>query len=156
MTPEQGGEGQSEDAAQADNRTLGDEKTVENAHRFLDQCVADGRVAVSGKGGYSLTFGVAQDLFGFGISQHLATEMMEDIWNPSCIPPWGPDDLAAIVAKAAVYQKPEEVNEQRFDDLSTAEQSELARQDPFSMLADILDRVKEIETGVDWLRRRFG
>jgi hypothetical protein len=33
----------------------------------------------------------------------MAYELMLEVWNPSCVPPWSPDELATLVTNAASY-----------------------------------------------------
>jgi hypothetical protein len=56
--------------------------------------------AIEGSGGNNHTFRVAAGVRDFGVSESMAFEMMLDIWNPECMPPWEPEELATIVRNA--------------------------------------------------------
>lgn len=56
--------------------------------------------AIEGSGGNNHTFKVAAGLRDIGVSEATAFELMLDIWNPECLPPWEPEELATIVRNA--------------------------------------------------------
>ena len=63
----------------------------------------DAEPAIEGAGGDSHTIQVAMGMWDRGIGQGKAIEMMNEIWNPTCQPPWdldGPDSLEAKIASA--------------------------------------------------------
>ncbi len=69
------------------------------ARRYLQQC----KGAISGSGGHSHTFVVAQRLVrGFSLSVDDAYDLMAREWNQRCCPPWAPKDLLRKVQQAAI------------------------------------------------------
>lgn len=56
--------------------------------------------AVSGSGGSTQTFSVAQHLFGFGIDSADVLDIMRDHYNPRCQPPWSDREIARKVSQA--------------------------------------------------------
>ncbi len=73
---------------------------VEWAENYLSN---DAPTAVEGQGGSDQTFKVASTLRDQGISEELAIELMIDLWNQRCDPPWEEDDLARVVHNANSY-----------------------------------------------------
>lgn len=78
-------------------------ETVRRAERWLESLVAAGDVAVEGCGGDSRTFEVACALMERGITPETALDLLLRLWNPACVPPWSPDDLARKVRNAWEY-----------------------------------------------------
>lgn len=60
------------------------------------------------------TYQTAQALRDLGLSEDRALGLMLDEWNDRCIPPWGEEELAQIVANAWAYGQNEE-GAQAFD-----------------------------------------
>lgn len=57
--------------------------------------------AICGQGAHDHTFKLAIRLTrGFGLSYHVALQMLTDIWNPTCRRPWGDIELAHKVETA--------------------------------------------------------
>lgn len=81
---------------------------VGRASRLLADYCAASDVAVEGRGGDNRTFQVACEVLNLGVSPPRAYELIRDIWNPHCIPPWDLDDLAQKVANASEYAQNEE------------------------------------------------
>ena len=59
--------------------------TLERAKIYLTN---EAPVAIEGASGDSTTFKVAARLRDFGVSDHMAAELMAELWNPRCRPPW--------------------------------------------------------------------
>jgi hypothetical protein len=74
--------------------------TLERARIYLAE---EAPVAVEGASGDSTTFKVAARLRDFGVSEHTAAELMAEIWNPRCRPPWPDDELRQKVSNAYAY-----------------------------------------------------
>lgn len=66
-----------------------------------------GAVAVAGRGGNSRTYALACELLNLGLSPEMAREMLTDIWNPACVPPWSDDELRDIIDHASRYAQNE-------------------------------------------------
>lgn len=61
---------------------------VGRARAKLEQLVAAGDVAVEGQGGDYRTYQVAAQILSIGLSPETCIELMAEIWNPHCRPPW--------------------------------------------------------------------
>ncbi len=75
------------------------EVNIKRASRFLQETDP----AIEGFGGDAWTFQTACKLRGFGISEAKAVELMEELWNPRCEPPWESTELELKVANAYEY-----------------------------------------------------
>ena len=114
----------------------------------LRKLVADGRVAIEGRGGDNFTYAVACELIrDLGLSVDRALELMLAEFNPSCVPPWEPEALRAKLEHAATYGQNEagayasEPASEVFRDLKpqslgAAAAPQLLRGIPFSALAE--------------------
>lgn len=71
----------------------------------LRNLVRGGSVAVEGHGGDAKTFRTAIECLELGCPAATAFELMAEIWNPACIPPWDVDELAVKVQNAAKYME---------------------------------------------------
>lgn len=80
---------------------------VARAASLLRQYVKAGKVAVEGEMGDGLTYQTACEVLNLGLSEARAVDLMDELWNPHCAPPWSRDDLAAKVANAASYAQNE-------------------------------------------------
>lgn len=95
---------------------------VSLAARFLQNA----EPAIEGLGGDLHTYKVACGVRDYGLSKDKALELMLDVWNDTCSPPWSPDELEAKIVNAYHYagkpiglSNPENVFEQ-FDDPAPA------------------------------------
>lgn len=80
---------------------------IERAEQFLRSCVDTGRVAVEGQGGNARTYELAAAVLNLGVSPVRCRELLLDIFNPHCLPPWDPSELGDIVDHAAAYAQNE-------------------------------------------------
>jgi hypothetical protein len=63
-----------------------------------------GTVAVQGRGGDDLTFIVAVELVrDLGISPQRTLELLEELWNPHCVPPWSRAELMTKIKNATEH-----------------------------------------------------
>lgn len=76
--------------------------TLELARRWLTD---DAPLAVERAGGDYTTYRVAAYLHGLGVSEETAFEIMADLWNPRCGPPWSDDELRVKVANGFRYAR---------------------------------------------------
>jgi hypothetical protein len=74
---------------------------VARATKFLE----DAEPATEGQGGDAYTFKVAASVKDLGVSELTALELMAEVWNPRCSPPWDFEHLATKVANAYAYGK---------------------------------------------------
>lgn len=75
-------------------------RNVQWALDLLKGYVANGRVAVQGKGGDNLTFQVAASILDKAISPGLCFDLMWEHWNPACQPPWDDWELETKIRNA--------------------------------------------------------
>jgi hypothetical protein len=69
----------------------------ERAARYLGCCPG----AISGSGGHNATFRVATALVhGFGLPAETAYQLLRDVYNPRCSPPWKDAELQHKIASA--------------------------------------------------------
>lgn len=61
--------------------------------------------AVLRSGSHAHTYQTAAMLRDRGISEDMALELMLEVWNPRCIPPWPPEKLAVVVGNPYRYAK---------------------------------------------------
>ena len=80
---------------------------VDRAKFLLNDLVGRGDVAVSGRGGNDRTYRLACELSNLGLSLEKSRELLEDIWNPACQPPWDRTELDTILFNAAHYTQNE-------------------------------------------------
>ena len=59
--------------------------------------------AIEGQGGDAQTFKVAAGLRDMGVSEDQALDLLINVWNPLCAPPWSPRELAIKVNNAYKY-----------------------------------------------------
>jgi hypothetical protein len=77
---------------------------IERAIARLGALVRGGVVAVSGRGGNSTTYQVLSELIrDLGLRPSTAVSLIENHWNPHCIPPWDHDDLMTIAGNVERY-----------------------------------------------------
>lgn len=80
---------------------------VERVRKFLEDAARRGDVAIEFHGGNHRTYVLACDIMNLGISESLALDLIRDLWNPACLPPWSADELQEIVGNAARYAENE-------------------------------------------------
>ena len=80
---------------------------IERARNLLNRAVKNDDVAVEGCGGDDRTYRMCCELLDLGLSVPLAKEMLEDIWNPKCMPPWSSEELDVKFENASHYQQNE-------------------------------------------------
>lgn len=70
---------------------------LDRAGRYLDAMPP----AISGRSGHSATYAAATAMVhGFGLSEHMALDLLSTRFNPRCRPPWEPKELAHKVEDA--------------------------------------------------------
>lgn len=79
----------------------------DRAQSLLHDLVRRGDVAVEGRGGNNRTYQLACEVLNLGISPELCGTLLEEIWNPHCVPPWSSDELAALISNASNYSQNE-------------------------------------------------
>jgi|SRR5271170_5421425 len=76
---------------------------VQRARAMLQNMVKQGDVAIEGQMGDLKTYTTACWCLNLGCSADKTAELMLDIWNDHCEPPWDPDELRAKIENAARY-----------------------------------------------------
>lgn len=94
-----------EEVSAAKGIELDTERNIGRARLLVQQYAARGDVAIEGSGGDNRTYQVACEVLNLGLSPAKAWEVIRDDWNPSCIPPWDEQELAAKVRNAAEYSQ---------------------------------------------------
>lgn len=97
--------------ARAKTDTLGLTKNPEHdqprnvawAKDLIENYVTSGRVSIEGKGGNNLAFQVAASILDKAVSPSMAFDLLWDLWNPKCQPPFDEWELETIVRNAANY-----------------------------------------------------
>lgn len=95
------------DAAKAAVSELDLPQNVARAERLLRDYVKGGHVAIEGQMGDGRTFAVACEVMNLGLTPEMAFEILEEIWNPECLPPWEPGELWTKVENASRYSQNE-------------------------------------------------
>jgi hypothetical protein len=91
-------------AASAD---LDKPENIARASRLLRDYVARGHVAVEGQMGDQRTFVTACEVMNLGLNSETAADLIADLWNPHCVPPWDDEELRTKVENAARYAQNE-------------------------------------------------
>lgn len=81
--------------------------SVARARDLLVGYARGGNIAREGMGGDNRTFVVACEVLNLGLSADKAHELISEIWNPHCVPPWDEDELRVKVENAAQYAQNE-------------------------------------------------
>jgi hypothetical protein len=81
---------------------------VSRARSLLTVLVDRGDVAREFHGGNDRTYRLSCELLNLGLSPEMARELLEEIWNPHCEPPWDDDALRDIIDHASRYSQNED------------------------------------------------
>lgn len=84
---------------------LDDATAVSRVRELLKGYVARGHIAREGDGGDDRTFAVAAEVLNLGLTQEKAFELLNDIWNVACVPPWPEDELRVKIENASHYSQ---------------------------------------------------
>ncbi len=95
------------DAVAADVRDRDLPGSISRARSLLAGLVRAGDVAREGSGGDHRTYQLACELLNLGLSTDCARSLLEEIWNPSCVPPWSSEELQVKFDNAAAYAQNE-------------------------------------------------
>jgi hypothetical protein len=80
---------------------------IGRARILLGNYVSQHHVAVEGEGGDDRTYAVCAEVLNCGLSEDKALEVVEEVWNPHCIPPWSSDELRIKIENASRYAQNE-------------------------------------------------
>lgn len=80
---------------------------ISRAKDLLTKYAQEGNVAIEGQGGDDHTYRVCCEVLDFGLTPETAFDLLLEFWNPACLPPWIPCELAGKIQNAASYQQNE-------------------------------------------------
>lgn len=125
-------------AVKASGVELDSASNIARARIRLRDLVARDDVAIEGKGGDNRTYQLATEILSLGLSPDKTLELIAEIWNPHCRPPWDYEALAEKVANAARYAQNEAG---AFAVSSSAEAfgQQVARLEPLTRLEPVKD-----------------
>lgn len=89
----------------ADGVGLDSPSSIGRARRLLHDYVSSGHVAREGEGGDNRTYSVAAEVLNIGLSVDKAFEIIDEIWNVACVPPWSADELRVKIENASQYSQ---------------------------------------------------
>lgn len=89
------------------------------ARDLLTNYVKEGRVSIEGAGGNNTAYQVAASILDKAISPARCFELMDELWNPHCSPPWEDFELEQIVGNAVRYGE-DTTGSKGFEDNATA------------------------------------
>lgn len=92
---------------QAITEDLDTSEAISRARAHLMNLVRQGKVAVEGDQGDYRTYVTAAEMVNFGLSEDKAVELLLDLYNPHCVPPWTEEDLRTKVQNASAYAQNE-------------------------------------------------
>jgi hypothetical protein len=82
--------------------------SIDRGRSLLALLVSRGDVAREFRGGNDRTYRLACELLNLGLSPEKSWELLEEIWNPKCEPPWDDDALREIIDHASRYSQNED------------------------------------------------
>lgn len=98
-------EGSSRVAAASDD--LDRPANLARARTYLHDCIQRGHIAIQDRHGDDLTYRTACVVQNFGISVETCRDLLAEIWNPHCVPPWSPDELLTKCTNALNHSQNE-------------------------------------------------
>lgn len=78
-------------------------RNIQTARDLLNRYVADGRVSIEGSGGDDTCYKVVASILDKGVSPGAALDLLEEIWNPACSPPWADYELEQKIERVLKY-----------------------------------------------------
>ena len=80
---------------------------IERARKRLSYLVKTEDVATEGCGGDERTYKLCCEMLDLGLSATAAQDLIEELWNPYCSPPWMPEELALKLENAGKFRQNE-------------------------------------------------
>lgn len=80
---------------------------IDRARKVLQRYVDHSDVAIEGAGGDDRTYRLCCEMLDLGLSVGMAQNMIDDIWNPHCQPPWDYEELGQKLHNASRFQQNE-------------------------------------------------
>lgn len=99
---------------------LDQDRNVAWATDLLTNYVNEGRVSKEGAGGNNTAFQVAASILDKAISPARCFELIDELWNPHCQPPWEDWELEQIIGNAARYGEETGKGAKGFEDNASA------------------------------------
>lgn len=90
-------------------------RNIKTARDLLENYVRDGNVSVEGHGGDNTAFKVAASILDKGISPGMAYELLDEMWNPHCSPPWEDWELEQKINNALKHGEETESGAKGFE-----------------------------------------
>lgn len=78
------------------------ENAVSRAKHYLEALAP---IAIEGAGGDQTTFSVAAKVKDFGVNEQECFELMSELWNERCSPPWQLEELGVKISNAYQYSE---------------------------------------------------
>lgn len=94
-------------AVRAASADLDAPASIARARALLADLVKRGDVAIEFHGGNDRTYRLACELLNLGLSPEMAFDLLDEIWNPACQPPWSGAELEQILEHATRYAQNE-------------------------------------------------
>ncbi|HUZ32271.1 MAG TPA: bifunctional DNA primase/polymerase [Xanthobacteraceae bacterium] len=79
---------------------------ISRTRNYLTSAVAQGDVAIEFCGGNDRTYKLFNAALDH-VSPEVAYDLVAEVWNPACVPPWSDGELRAICASAVAYRQNE-------------------------------------------------
>lgn len=95
------------DRISAGTEDLDTPDAVRRVRATLERLVAAGDVAIEGSGGDDRTFRLCCEVLDLGVSNETAFDLIANIWNPRCNPPWTDEELRTKIENAGSYRQNE-------------------------------------------------
>lgn len=83
------------------------EINIQRVKDLLTKYVDNGNVAIEGQGGDDLTYRMCCEILDLGVSPDTCFNLLSNIWNPACHPPWTDEELANKVQNAEAFRQNE-------------------------------------------------
>lgn len=80
---------------------------VDRGRNLLLDYVRRNHVSIEGQGGDNRLYEVACELLNLGLSPDTALLLLEETWNPHCLPPWSDAELRSKIDNASRYAQNE-------------------------------------------------
>lgn len=90
-------------------------RNIQTVRDLLTKYVADGRISIEGSGGDDTCYKVVASVMDKGVSPGAAMELLEEIWNPACVPAWEDWELEQKIERVLKYSDEGESGAKGFD-----------------------------------------
>jgi hypothetical protein len=95
-----------EPAKRDPNVKLGAPAEIDRMRAHLKNLVEQGDMAIEHCGGNNRTYELFCEVLDH-LPEDFAYDLVAELWNPACVPPWGDDELRKICASAVAYRQNE-------------------------------------------------